>query len=155
MSLSELEDELSYHLRELHADLTLTRTGLETAVSTDLSRSVVRAWGSVESLLAHDLEVHLPRALALLGMSFPPDDPFQPPAHRDAESHTSVASKAGKLIELALTTLPTTGDPGLTAQRLKETASIVQAAHHLVTGMQEAVMEAESLTIQSATTADD
>lgn len=44
MTPSERDDELSYHVRELHADLRLIRANLETAAASSMDRSIVRAW---------------------------------------------------------------------------------------------------------------
>jgi hypothetical protein len=61
--------DLAYHLRELRADLGVARAALdELGSETRSPRERIRAWIAVESALEHDLDVHLPAALKLLGV---------------------------------------------------------------------------------------
>jgi hypothetical protein len=63
------EPDLGYHLRELRADLGSTKAALdELEAQTPPSRKTIRGWITVESALEHDLDVHFPGALKLLGV---------------------------------------------------------------------------------------
>lgn len=145
MSDSELDDELSYHLRELHADLTLIRADLETVTSPDVDRSVARAWIQAEALLEHDLEVHFPRAFALLDSTMPP--PPEPSRGRragDAASPTVIAREARRLVDTALAALPLEGGRAVVARKLLEAARLAQWTHQLATEMQQAFVGDDS-----------
>jgi hypothetical protein len=140
------EEELSYHLRELHADLALIRADLEIAAAPDIDRSVIRAWIDVNAMLAHDLEVHLPRALALLGAQTPPGVGSQGESEGHAMSRILVAVEAKNLIEQALAALPAASESLSSIHKVAEAARIVQAAHYLVAKLQEVVVGGDSTT---------
>lgn len=135
MTDEELE-EFAYHLRELHADLGLIRSDFETAASSNVDRSVLRAWTGAWALLEHDLEVHLPRALSLLGKTLPA---FSTPHGRragDAAVPASAAREARRLIESALTVLPPDDiDPALAANKLSDVAGAVNSAYQIADEM--------------------
>ncbi len=135
MTHEELK-ELAYHLRELRADLTSVRRDLEAAASPDTDRSVARGWMGAWAVLEHDLEVHLPRAFALLGKTLPP---FEVPEGRragDAAVPASAAREAWRLIDRALATLPP-GDanPAPATDRLTDVAGPVHAAYMIAAEM--------------------
>jgi hypothetical protein len=128
--------ELAYHLRELHADLGLIRRDLETAALPNVDRAVPRAWTGAWALLEHDLEVHLPLALSLLGKTLPT---FQVPQGRragDAAILVSAAREARRLVESALAVLPPDDvDPALAASKLTDVAGAVHAAYQIAAEM--------------------
>jgi len=128
--------ELAYHLRELHADLGLIRSDLETAALPNVDRSTPRAWTGAWAMLEHDLEVHLPRALALLGKTLPV---FHVPEGRragDAAAPASAAREARRLVDSALAVLPPDDvDPDLAASKLTDAAGLVHAAYQLAAEM--------------------
>ncbi|HEY0480728.1 MAG TPA: hypothetical protein VGD37_24610 [Kofleriaceae bacterium] len=136
----EERQEFAYHLRELHADLGLIRRDFETAASSTDDRSVLHAWTGAWALLEHDLEVHLPRALALLGKTLPP---FQPPHGRrsgEAAVPASAAREARRLVDLALAALPPDDiDPPLATTKLADVAGTVHAAYQISDEMLKAV----------------
>lgn len=135
MTDEELE-EFAYHLRELHADLGLIRSDFETAASSNVDRSVLRAWTGAWALLEHDLEVHLPRALSLLGKTLPA---FSAPKARrtgDAANPASAAREARSLVDTALSALPPDDvDPTLAASKLTDVAGAVHAAYEIADEM--------------------
>jgi hypothetical protein len=135
MTDDELQ-EFSYHLRELHADLTGIRKDLEAATLPNVDRSVPRAWNGAWAMLEHDLEVHLPRALALLGKTLPP---FQVPQGRrsgDAAVPALAAREARRLVERALAVLPPDDvDPPAAASKLADVAGMVDAAYQIAAEM--------------------
>jgi hypothetical protein len=128
--------ELAYHLRELHADLTSIRRDLEAATLPNIDRSVPRAWNGAWAVLEHDLEVHLPRALALLGKTLPA---FHVPEGRRASNAAvpgSAAREARRLVDSALTVLPPDDiEPGLAASKLADIAGAVHAAYQIADEM--------------------
>lgn len=129
-------DELAYHLRELYADLCGIRMDLEAATLPNINRSVPNAWNGAWAGLEHDLEVHLPRALALVGKTLPP---FQAPRGRragDAAVPASVAREARRLVDSALAVLPPDDtDPALVGSKLTDVAGVVHAAYQLAAEM--------------------
>lgn len=135
MTDEELQ-EFAYHLRELQADLGLIRSDLETAASSNIDRALRRAWNGAWALLEHDLEVHLPRALALLGKTLPP---FQVPQGRrsgDAAVPASAAREARRLVDHALAVLPPDDvDPSAAASKLADVAGMVDAAYQIAAEM--------------------
>lgn len=136
----EERQEFAYHLRELHADLGLVRGDFEMAASSNDDRSVLRAWTGAWALLEHDLEVHLPLSLSLLGKALPS---FHPPHGRrsgDAAVPASAAREARRLIDLALAALPSDDiDPPLAATKLADVAGTVHAAYQIADEMLKAV----------------
>lgn len=63
-----MSGDLNFHMRELRADLSTARDALvRVRVATPFAREHVRAWLEVESLIEHDLEVHVPALNFLLG----------------------------------------------------------------------------------------
>lgn len=61
--------DIEYHLRELRADLGCALDAL--ARTEDASESqprVIRAWIDLESVLEHDIEIHLPALAMLMGV---------------------------------------------------------------------------------------
>jgi hypothetical protein len=128
--------ELAYHLRELHADMCSIRRDLEAATSPNVDRSVLRGWEGAWAVLEHDLEVHLPRALALVGKTLPP---FQVPRGRragDAAVPASAAREARRLVDRALAVLPPDDtDPALVGSKLTDVAGVVHAAYQLAADM--------------------
>lgn len=68
-----MTDELAYHVRELRADLRLIQAEIEQLRAG--RAEPLRAWTQAQALLDHDLEVHLPGALALMHTSMPPPAP--------------------------------------------------------------------------------
>jgi hypothetical protein len=89
-------------------------------------------------MLEHDLEVHLPRALALLGKTLPP---FQVPQGRragDAAVPASAAREARRLVDHALAVLPPPPDdvdPSVAASKLTDVAGMVDAAYQIAAEM--------------------
>jgi hypothetical protein len=124
--------EFAYHLRELHADLIGIRRDLETAALPNTDRVVQGAWNGAWAMLEHDLEVHLPRALALLDKTLPP---FQVPQGRragDAAVPASAAREALRLVDSAFAVLPPDDvDPTLAASKLTDVAGLVHAAYEI------------------------
>lgn len=122
--------ELAYHLQELHADLTGIRRDLETAASPISDRAVQGAWNGAWAMLEHDLEVHLPRALALLGRALPA---FPAPQGRRAGTAAvpaSAAREALRLVDHAFAALPSDEvDPVRAASKLTDVAGMVHAAY--------------------------
>lgn len=118
---------LSYHLRELRADLnaataSLTRIG----VAPPDVREHVRGWLDVESLIEHDLDVHLPALASLLGAA--------QPAHTDADDGAGSLDEEDDLARvqvaqmLAVATNEMAVDPpGVEAMR--RTRAILVRAH--------------------------
>lgn len=135
MTDDELQ-ELTYHLQELRADLTCIREDLEAATLPNINRSVPNAWNGAWALLEHDLEVHLPRALALLGRTLPT---FQIPQGRragDAAVPASAAREALRLVDHAFAVLPPDdADPALAASKLADIAGLVNAAYQITDEM--------------------
>jgi hypothetical protein len=135
MTDEELQ-EFAYHLRELHADQGLIRSDLESAALASTDRSVLRAWTGAWALLEHDLEVHLPRALALLGKTLPT---FQAPQGRhmgNAAVPASAAREARRLVDSALAVLPPDDvDPALAANKLTDVANLVYVAYQIADEM--------------------
>lgn len=128
--------EFAYHLRELHADLTGIRRDLETAASPNIDRTVQRAWNGAWAMLEHDLEVHIPRALQLLGKTLPPFHVAQGRRAGDAAVPASAAREACRLVDNALTVLPRDDvDPTLAASKLTDVAGAVQAAYQIADEM--------------------
>jgi hypothetical protein len=95
--------------------------------------------------LEHDLEVHLPRALALLSKT-PPT--FQAPQGRragDAGVPTSAAREARRLVDNALAVLPPDDvDPALAASKLTDVAGAVHAAYQIADEMLKQVSPEDS-----------
>jgi hypothetical protein len=139
MTLTEHADELEYHLRELRADLGLIRSDLEVVASNHNDRSVVRAWVAAEALLAHDLEVHFPRALALLGASLPTQAVASEPRADDAAILTA-AREASRLVAAALATLSADANPDSPISGVSSAAQASAAAHQILAGVQDLVM---------------
>jgi hypothetical protein len=87
-------------------------------------------------MLEHDLEVHLPRALALLGKTLPP---FQVPQGRRAGAAAILASAARqalRLVDHAFGVLPPDDvDPSLAASKLADVAGAVHAAYQIADEM--------------------
>jgi hypothetical protein len=128
--------EFSYHLRELRADLGLIRSDLEAAALPNVDRSGARAWTGAWATLEHDLEVHLPRALALLGKALPMFP--APRGHRAGEAAVpaSAAREARRLVENALAVLPPDDvDPTLASSKLTDVAGAVHAAFEIAAEM--------------------
>jgi hypothetical protein len=124
--------ELAYHLRELRADLGLIRSDLETAALPNIDRSVPRAWTGAWALLEHDLDVHLPRALTLLGTPLPAFQAQQGRRAGDAAVPASAAREARRLVDSALAMLPPDDvDPALAASTLIDVAGTIHAAYQL------------------------
>jgi hypothetical protein len=140
MTSTKSDDELHYHLRELRADLGLIKASLETAASTSIDGSTARAWVDAEALLAHVLEVHLPRALALLGSRQP--TPVAPPEPRtgDAEAVAAAASDAGRLVASALADLSIDAGPASPASGVASAAQASVAAHQMLAEMLDVVV---------------
>lgn len=129
--------EFAYHLRELRADLIGIRRDLETAASPNIDRAVQRAWNGAWAMLEHDLEVHIPRALALLAKT-PPT--FQGPRGGrragDAAIPASSAREAHRLVDDALAVLPHDDvDPTLAANDLADVAGMIHAAYQIADEM--------------------
>lgn len=128
--------EFAYHLRELHADLLGIHRDLEMAASPNIDRAVQRGWNGAWAMLEHDLEVHVPRALALLGKTLPP---FQVPGRRragDAAVPASAAREALRLVDNAFAVLPPDDvDPALAASKLADIAGLVNAAYQITDEM--------------------
>jgi hypothetical protein len=135
MTSTESDDELQYHLRELRADLELVKASLETAASTSIDRSTMRAWVDAEALLAHVLEVHFPRALALLGSRQPTPMAISEPRTGDAETLAAVARDARRLIASALAALPIDAGPAATPSGVASAAQASVAAHQMLAEM--------------------
>jgi hypothetical protein len=133
------EDELkefAYHLRELRADLTGIQSDLEAATLPNIDRSVPRAWNGAWAMLEHDLEVHLPRALALLGRTLPSLQTSQGHRSGDAAVPASAAREARGLIGHVLAILPPDDvDPVLAASKLTDVAGAVYAAYEIAAEM--------------------
>jgi hypothetical protein len=128
--------ELAYHLRELHADLGLIRTDLETAALPNIDRSVPRAWTGAWALLEHDLEVHLPRALDLLGKTLPAFHISEGRRAGNAAVPASAAREARRLVDSALAVLPPDDvEPALAASKLTDVAGAIHAAYQLAAEM--------------------
>jgi len=107
--MTDSEPDLGYHLRELRADLASTRSALdELGLSERPSRSAIRAWITVESALEHDLDVHLPAALKLLGVRelarrpAGPEDDVEP---ANPDRLRAEAGAVGRLVDDALAAL--------------------------------------------------
>jgi hypothetical protein len=149
MTDDELQ-EFGYHLRELHADLTGIRRDLEMAASPNTDRAVQRAWNGAWAMLEHDLEVHLPRALALLGKTPPA---FQAPQGRragDAAVPASAAREARRLVDNALAVLPPDDvDPAVAANKLADVAGSVHAAYQIADEMLKVVSPEDSEDVTS------
>ena len=99
------DTELEYHLRELTADLYAVQAVLDRVHTTT---PVVRAWVEIESLLEHDLEVHLPAALSLLGK--PPlaqrsHEPYEVMEPASLTAFESAAHETETLVAAAIATL--------------------------------------------------
>jgi hypothetical protein len=128
--------ELAYHLQELRADLTCIRRDLEAATLPNVGRSVPRAWNGAWALLEHDLEVHLPRALALLGRTLPT---FQVPQGRragDAAVPASAAREALRLVDNAFAMIPPDDvAPALAASKLADIAGLAHVAYQITDEM--------------------
>lgn len=137
--------ELAYHLRELHADLTGIRQGLDIAALPNTDRALQRAWNGAWAMLEHDLDVHLPRALALLGKTPPA---FQAPQGRrtgDAAVPASAAREARRLVDNALAALPPEDvDPPLAASKLADVAGAIHAAYEIADEMLKVVSPEDS-----------
>jgi hypothetical protein len=124
--------EFAYHLRELHADLIGIRRDLEAATLPNLDRAVPRAWNGVWAILEHDLEVHLPRALALLGKTLPPFQVSQGRRAGAAAVPASAAREALRLVDNAFAVLPPDDiDPALGASKLTDVAGAIHAAYQI------------------------
>ena len=136
--------EFAYHLRELHADLIGIRRDLETAALLDTDRVVQGAWNGAWAMLEHDLEVHLPRAVALLGKTLPV---FQIPQGRRAGAAAipaSAAREALRLVDNAFAVLPPDDvDPALAASKLADVACAVHAAYQIAAEMLTVVSPAD------------
>jgi hypothetical protein len=143
-------NELAYHLQELRADLTSIRRDLKAATLPNLDRSVPRAWNGAWAVLEHDLEVHLPRALALLDKTLPP---FQVPQGRragDAAVPASAAREALRLVDSAFAVLPPDDvDPTLAASKLTDVAGLVHAAYEIADEMLKVVSPEDSEDVPS------
>lgn len=136
-SMTEDEQkELAYHLQELHADLTGIRKDLEMAASPYIDRIVQRAWNGAWAMLEHDLEVHIPRALALLGRTPPAVQVQQGRRTGEAAVPAAAAREARRLVDNALAVLPADGvDPVLAANKLGDVAGAVHAAYQIADEM--------------------
>ena len=134
-----LDDELIYHLRELRADLGLVRLDIETAAAGGADRSVVQAWVQAEALLDHDLEVHVPRALALLGVAVAAQVHTRTAgAQGSGDREQMAAEAAGRRVGAALMAL---GDePVPQAARVISAAGQIEAAHRIVAAALEEVI---------------
>lgn len=143
-------NELAYHLQELRADLTSIRRDLKTATLPNVDRSVPRAWNGAWAVLEHDLEVHLPRALALLGKTPPP---FQVPQGRrsgDAAVPALAAREALRLVDHAFAVLSADDvAPVLAASKLTDVAGIVHAAYEIADEMLKVVSPEDSEDVPS------
>jgi len=145
MTSTESKDELDYHLRELRADLGLILAELEAMASASEAVPMAQTWSGPEALLEHDLEVHFPRALELLGAPQPSDvgspDPRagaqpQSPLHgSDAEVLAAVARDAGRLVAKALAIL-SDADPDRPANAVSAAARVGADAHRILAGVQ-------------------
>lgn len=124
MTGTEPDAELAYHLQELRADLVIVRDDLERAGEALDRRSFVGA----EALLEHDLEVHVPRALALLGSS----PPVMTMARRDLDAGDAAraAASAGRQIAAALAALG--GEAVPPADRVLIAAEAIDIARRIV-----------------------
>jgi hypothetical protein len=128
--------ELAYHLRELRADLGLIRDDLEAATLPNIDRSLLRAWTGAWAMLEHDLEVHLPRALALLGKTLPSLHVPKDRRSDNAAVPASAAREARWLVDNALTVLPPDDiDPAVAGSKLTEIAVVVHAAYQIADEM--------------------
>lgn len=128
--------EFAYHLRELRADLGLIRNDLETAALPNIDRSLLRAWTGVWAMLEHDLEVHLPRALALLGKTLPAFHVSEGRRASNAAVPASAAREARRLVDNALAVLPPDDiDPVLAVSNLTYITVVVHAAYQIADEM--------------------
>jgi hypothetical protein len=108
------EPDLGYHLRELRADLGSAKATLdELGAQTPPSRKTIRGWITVESALEHDLDVHLPGALKLLGVRelrrAAADD--ETPNDADVAQLGAAATEARGFVERALAALGDRASP--------------------------------------------
>jgi hypothetical protein len=137
----EQQQELAYHLQELRADLRLIRTDLDIAASTTDEPALRRSWINAWSLLEHDLEVHLPNALALLGRTMPA---APPPTGQRVGTPASAAREARSLVDHAASRLPSEGsDVKDLANRLTDIAGVIHVAYHLADEMVKADAQGE------------
>ncbi|MFL5929164.1 MAG: hypothetical protein ACJ77E_19710 [Gaiellaceae bacterium] len=97
--MTDSEPDLGYHLRELRADLGSTRSALdELGRLAEPSRAAIRAWITVESALEHDLDVHLPAALRLLGIRELARRPAEPEDELEPDGETGrLRAAAGEI----------------------------------------------------------
>jgi hypothetical protein len=142
--------EFAYHLRELHADLIGIRRDLETAALPNTDRIVQGAWNGAWAMLEHDLEVHLPRALALLGKTPPAFPGPQGRRAGDAAVPASAARETLRLVENAFAVLPPDEvDPTLAASKLTDVAGLVHAAYEIADEMLKVVSPEDSEDVPS------
>ncbi|HWO19786.1 MAG TPA: hypothetical protein VNO30_13465 [Kofleriaceae bacterium] len=148
MTSTESKDELDYHLQELRADLGLILADLEAMASAGEALPMAQAWVGAEALLEHDLEVHFPRALELLGAPQPSDvgsPELRTGAQRQSPLHGSdvgdlaaTARDAGRLVAAALATL-SDADPDRPTNAVSAAAQAGAAAHRILAGVQDLV----------------
>jgi hypothetical protein len=148
MTSTESKEELDYHLRELRADLGLILADLEAMASASDALPMAQAWVGAEALLQHDLEVHFPRALELLGASqlsdvrsLEPRTEAQQPSSlhgSDAGELAAAARDAGRLVAMALATL-SDADPARPAYAVSSAARAGAAAHRMLARVQDLV----------------
>ena len=148
MTSTESKDELDYHLRELRADLGLILARLEVMGSASDVLPMAQAWVGAEALLEHDLEVHFPRALELLGAPQPSNVGSQKPGTgtlqqsplrgSDAEILAATARDAGRLVAAAQATL-SDADPDRPTNAVSSAARAGAAAHRILAGVQDLV----------------
>ena len=132
----EPEPDLGYHLRELEADLGSAKATLdELGTQTPPSRETIRGWIAVESALEHDLDVHLPAALKLLGVRelrrAAADDEHETDA--DVAELSTAAPEARRFVERALAAIgdrasPSAGDLVAARQAIAEGLGIARRA---------------------------
>jgi hypothetical protein len=124
--------DLSYHLRELSADLRAAQATLD-ALETARDRGVLRLWVELEALLDHDLEVHIPAALRLLG-GMPVDRShraFKAQPDEDENAQDDAAAEVGRLLSAAqeeFTEPPRADNVASAAALLEQALQIASAA---------------------------
>jgi hypothetical protein len=158
----ERVEELDFHLRELRADLTLAAAALDAAAATPaFTPAAVRAWLQADVTLAHDLEVHLPAALALLGRTRRPvttdqvaadqvvahqvtaNEAAPAPGDIDWVAVTATAGAVAEFTRNAARVLPDnhrSADDDTLARRLRELAGRVATARRLAAPALNAVL---------------
>jgi hypothetical protein len=133
---------LDYHVRELRADLAAAQRTLDRArAAPDASHSLVRAWLELMALLEHDLEVHVPGAIARLGPEPAPSD-----ARADTgpvDTTAAATDLTARLLEAARTVAMR--DP-ITQDALRETAVLLSEARTIAGRLHQRAFQAANPT---------